>query len=346
MQTKYASIIGGLALVAALLGAHLIARATDKPAYQYSENDRQLMQACIAHREFLKSPDAVTALTGCTLVILDPETTPAERAQAYRTRAVMWWASWHGDWQKLTAEIAQELGKGIALAPADVWKYYHLRALMAFHGKGVSSECPDGALADFTQAVAHYNGESAGAEVYAWRAVCLAKRGDVQGAVQDYEMAIKLDPMETFVIRSIQASILLEAGAGGQAIEIWERYVASAPDSYLLQAHYVDILSQLEASAKVVEVATAFLARHPTNGMMLLSRGNAYHKLGDKAKALADWKAADALGKTLEARSGPFSEEDWQTMRAGSDARMMMEGAQEVPITVEPAPMHRMKGKQ
>lgn len=121
------------------------------------------------------------------------------------------------------------------------------------------------------------------------------KAGRRAEALRLLGLATELAPHDADLQRRYAWTVLGDAGAP-DAIASLEADVAANPDDFakLQQLDYA--LAKAGRFARVVELWTAYLARHPDAGRAYLERGGAYYNLRKLAEAKADATKACSLG--------------------------------------------------
>jgi tetratricopeptide (TPR) repeat protein len=122
------------------------------------------------------------------------------------------------------------------------------------------------------------------------------KAGRRQDALRIYDLAAELAPRNPEVQSRRKWVIAGEGGSSTEELAVLEEQVRKAPDDFraLQQLDYA--LARRGQFERVVELWTAYLARHPQDGPAHLERGGAYFQLGRLAEARADARRACELG--------------------------------------------------
>lgn len=122
------------------------------------------------------------------------------------------------------------------------------------------------------------------------------KAGRRADALRIYDLAAELAPTNPEVQSRRRWVIAGDGGTSAEALAALEEQVRKAPDDFraLQQLDYA--LARRGQFERVVELWTAYLARHPRDGPAHLERGGAYFRLRRLAEARADARAACELG--------------------------------------------------
>ena len=327
-------LIAVLALPAVLLGAHVYAGEFVNPLYQYTDDDKSLMQTCLKGT-LKESPSLEGVLSGCTLVILDPAAAPEDKAHAYVMRA----AGRNTD--RINAIVA-DMHTAISLAPR-MWEAYYLRGMVVWLGAGnVAANCPGEAQSDLSRAIEYGLDKSSIEEAYRVRATCRARNGDVDAAAADFEVAAAIDGAHAVDYLRMAAGYLKDAGHHTGASKLWERNVGRFPGNRDVQIEYVRALVDSDRAARAIGICSANLRQHPESGVWLIERGKAYEAFGERDKAIADYRAVLALTQELRKRDWDWSPEEFETVRVADFATWQLralgitvESEPEIPVIVE-----------
>jgi tetratricopeptide (TPR) repeat protein len=119
------------------------------------------------------------------------------------------------------------------------------------------------------------------------------KAGRRDDALRVLDLAAELAPTDREVL-SRRSWVIL--GTEQPDIPALEAAVAKSPDDLRLHQQLDYALALKNNFARVIEVWTGYLARHPEEGRAYLERGGAYFRLGKRAEAKADAARACDLG--------------------------------------------------
>jgi Flp pilus assembly protein TadD len=122
------------------------------------------------------------------------------------------------------------------------------------------------------------------------------KAGRREDALRVYDLAAELAPRNPEVQSRRKWVIAGEGGGSAEELAALEEQARKAPDDFraLQQLDYA--LARRGQFERVVELWTAYLARHPQDGQAYLERGGAHFQLRQLAAARADAARACALG--------------------------------------------------
>lgn len=120
--------------------------------------------------------------------------------------------------------------------------------------------------------------------------------GRRQEALQVYDLAAELAPRSQEVQGRRHAIIAGAGGTGDEEVARLEDAVRQSPDDFRTLQQFEHALHRRGEYQRIVELWTAYLARHPKDGPAYLERGGAYFHLRRYAEARADARAACELG--------------------------------------------------
>jgi|CXWL01.1.fsa_nt_gi tetratricopeptide (TPR) repeat protein len=314
-------------IIAGLVGLGVWRDYTAKPGKNYSPADKAAMTSCLAEKGLAGISHLENALVGCTLVVHDGQASDADKAAAYRTRA-LGKLSLSTDAEGVALKSAvDDITAGIALSPADAWRYYYLRGAVAFR-MDPDGTCTGTAFADFSEAIKLNPAGTDSPNSYAMRGECKAANKDYLGAAADTGIAADLDPLNEYAYRSGQAKDLLRGKAVAEVLDLWKQYAARAPGDVAVHRSYYKALLKSNQPSTAADVCTTVLEKSPAAGEWLYLRGQAYEKAGEKDKAMADYAALVELGKPTQAKSDKdedLTDAEYETLYASRNAQRALE---------------------
>ncbi len=305
------------------------------PGIPYSVSEKQVMDGCLAYPEAVWVAPSVEVFVGCSLVIHDARGTPADRARAYYVRGMNHSATLDG-----MRVALEDLNAGLALKPADAWKFYFGRAVVTFleNQQTGKKTCSEEALADFSIAAEQSKGATESSTVFDGRAHCRIARGEVIDAFVDLEQAATLDPENTFAYRSTASIALSDAHKEALRTALWATYAKRAPADRRVQEAYFTTLFENEEYGKAVDLCTRLLESDVLPKYEVLHwRGMTYQKLHEFDKARIDLKEVVVIGDKLVSErqaqhASAYSEADWHVLTARAHAEMLLESNSRVQV--------------
>jgi tetratricopeptide (TPR) repeat protein len=120
--------------------------------------------------------------------------------------------------------------------------------------------------------------------------------GRRQDALRVYDLAAELAPRNPEVQSRRRWVIAGERGGSAEDLAALEEQARKAPDDFRALQQLGYALARRGQFERVVELWTAYLARHPQDGQAYLERGGAHFQLRQLAAARADAARACALG--------------------------------------------------
>lgn len=114
-------------------------------------------------------------------------------------------------------------------------------------------------------------------------------------ALHLYNLALALDPHDPNIEKG-RFDVL--ASQENPSLAIMEQAAEGAPDDLRVHQQLGSALVKHGQTARVAEMWTEYLARHPEDGRAHLERADAYHRLGNDLGARSDAKQACDLGVT------------------------------------------------
>ncbi len=121
--------------------------------------------------------------------------------------------------------------------------------------------------------------------------------GRTKDALRVYELGLELAPGDARLRPRYNALLVGDAGSA-EGIAALEDEVRRSPDDFALLQRLDYALATQRNFDRVIELWTAYIARHPDDGRAYLERGGAYTQLRKMKEAYADAKDACAHGSS------------------------------------------------
>jgi tetratricopeptide (TPR) repeat protein len=120
--------------------------------------------------------------------------------------------------------------------------------------------------------------------------------GRHQEALQVFDLAADLAPLDRDVQSRRHVVIAGTSGASDEDVARLDEEVRRAPDDFRALQRLDHALLRRREFQRIVDLCTAYLSRHPQEGLAYLERGGAHFHLGRLSESRADARTACGLG--------------------------------------------------